>query len=103
MPTRSISGSLSLVGATGDEESLRVYREEEAYPAPRLPFTCDLQRKLDGGGGDPHSAREDTLANLYAHTYHLRAPVLRSDSPSAEVSSVPAPKAFCKKVLRGRG
>src|SRR5215213_10089519 len=89
MPTRFISGSLSLVGATGDEESLRVYREEEAYPASRLPFSCQLQRQLDGGGGDPHPAREDTLANLDAHAYHLGAPLLLlSVSPSAEVCCV---------------
>src|SRR5215203_280629 len=105
MTTRSITGSLSLVGAIRHEESLSVYREEEANPASRLPFPCDLQRPLDGGGADPHPAREVTLANLDAHAYHLRAPLLLSLllSERRGVSRFPAPKAISKKILRGRG
>src|SRR5215217_3186162 len=73
MPTRSTSGRLSLVGTFGDEESFRVYREEEADAATGLPLSRDLQRLLERGGSDLHPAREVTLTDLDGHAYHLCA------------------------------
>src|SRR3712207_5724722 len=58
VPMRSISGRLPRAGRCGEEESLGVYREDEAHPAAGLPFSDDLQRALDGWGGDTRPVRE---------------------------------------------
>src|SRR5215203_6953835 len=76
MLTCCISNNFPLAVTFGDEESLRVYREDEAHPTARFPCPCDLQRPLDGRGGDPHPARKGSLTNLDAHTYHVRIPPL---------------------------
>src|SRR5215212_9696624 len=74
-----ISSRLPPAVVLGDEESLGIYREDEAYTATRFPCPCDLQRPLDGRGGDPGPARECTLTGLDGHAYHLRAsPLFRS-------------------------
>ena len=85
---RAASGHLPLHRTFGDEEGLRVYREEEAYLASTLSSPCDVQRPLDGRCGDPHPAREDALADFEAHAYHHRAPFsYRSVSPRCATAS----------------
>src|SRR5215204_2509038 len=74
MPTCCISSNFPLAVTFGDEESLGVYREDEAHPAARFTCPYDLQRPLDGRGGDRHSARKGSLTNRYAHTDHVRIP-----------------------------
>src|SRR5215207_2673024 len=59
-----------------DEESLRVYREDETHPATALPSARKLKRPFDGRGGELHPACEGALTDLYGHAYHLRTPFL---------------------------
>src|SRR5215217_188193 len=54
-----------------DEDSLGIYRENEAYSAARFPSPYDLERTLDGRGSDPRLVCERTLANLDGNAYHL--------------------------------
>src|SRR5215217_7383440 len=68
------SSCLLSAGNFGDEESLRLYREDEAYPAARFPSTCDVERTLDGRGGDTPLMCEDALADLDGNVYHLCTP-----------------------------
>jgi hypothetical protein len=46
---RAASGRLPLHRTFGDEEGLRVYREEEAYLASRLSSPCDFNARLMDG------------------------------------------------------
>src|SRR3712207_5240379 len=61
---RPLSSRLLSAGTSGDEESLGLYREDEAHPAARSPSTCGLERTLDGRGGDLHQVREGALTDL---------------------------------------
>src|SRR5919107_2141123 len=90
MPTCCISSNFPLAVTFGDEESLAVYQEDETHPAARFPCPCNLQRPLDGRGGDPHPARKGSLTNLDAHTYHVRIPPLpRSLRSVTDLRSLP--------------
>src|SRR3712207_2116650 len=75
MFTRSISGRLPpRAGSCGDEEDLRVYREDEAHSAAGLPLSCDLDCTLDGRGDDTHPVSEGAFSDLDCHAYHLGVP-----------------------------
>lgn len=79
-------------GAFRNEGSLRIYREDEAYPAVELPFSCDLQRPFDGRGSNPCPAREVALTNLDGHANphrctHLLHSVSLQDATTRRVAT----------------
>src|SRR5215211_3871129 len=70
----------------GNEESLGIYREDDAHPAARFPSTCDLERTLDGRGGDPRPVCEGVLADLDGNAYHLGDLLSLADAHAASHS-----------------
>src|SRR5918994_4760537 len=100
MFTRSISGRFPPAGVFGDEVNLRFYREEEAHSAAGLPFARDLERALDGRGGDPHPVIECALTDLDSHPYHLGAPIT-SVLLSGYRSAIPPLAALTKERTAG--
>src|SRR5215208_4780660 len=91
MPTCCISSNFPLAVTFGDEESLGVYREDEAHPAARFPCPCDLQRPLDGRAVT-HTRRVRAPSRISTLTHimsvFLLSLVLYGPSRTSRVSSV---------------
>src|ERR671911_78182 len=83
-----LSSCLLSAGNFGDEESLGLYREDEAHPATRFFSTCDLERTLDGRGGDLRPVCEGAFADLDGNAYHLDALLSLADAHAASHSGI---------------
>src|SRR5215213_3243902 len=85
-----LSSCLLSAGNFGDEESLGFYREYEAHPAARFPSTYDLERTLDGRGGDSGPVCECALTNPDGNAYHLDELLSLADAHAASHSGTKA-------------
>src|SRR5215208_4128884 len=83
-----LSSCLLSAGNFGDEERLGFYREDEVHPAARFPSPCDLERTLDGRGGDPRPVCEDAFADLDGNAYHLDVLLSLADAHAASHSGL---------------
>src|SRR5829696_3831164 len=89
-----LSSCLPSAGNFGDEESLGFYREYEAHPAVGFTSPYDLERTLDGRGGDPRPVREGALPDLDGNAYHLGALLFLADAHAASHSGTKSGTGF---------